>query len=581
MKLLSVQNPKSLVGSWIFTILWCGISFPLFYVFGFQERSLMGGAVGGLFTLIGIGMLYGTIKATLEYFKYGKVHLELEGAPPATGRSFSAKVNLPANAAAAGRISAELACVRVTWSRGSKGGTSKGEQDAWTRQQVFPARRSAFGGYAALRIEIPSDKPSSDVPQESAPDAMVESGRPADIELGRGYYRWELRIKADVPGIDFERTFNLRVAPGTQASSRPAVSLSRPSPLVMDTQLHERMLARRAVTRSLGVACAFVAMMPFVLPFAITGIAVGLAGCPMGWNSANLPVCEFAGLNWGRLMAGAFDLMFTAVPIGIGASLVIFVAGQAWLARDQAVPAAGSMRVPAAGAAVLVIALFVFAAWHRLPSRIEVAAVQPASVAGKDAARTARPSVFTGTWQEHGNDESRLKQALASVERSGSSDRPAMALAQYRLSLEYERQKRTGEQEQALLRALAILETYSDAEVKAELGASGGGLDKEIVARRLADIYWDLRRYDRAYDHYDRAYRYAREVQPSDSSLNLRLARNSAGRMVTACMLGNWDVADSAMAELKRRIVNVDAAERKRLDYWNRTGEPRLQARRC
>jgi hypothetical protein len=329
MKLLSVQNPKTLVGSWIFTILWCGISFPLFYVFGFQERSLMGGAVGGLFTLIGIGMLYGTIKATLEYFKYGKVHLELEGAPPETGRSFSAKVNLPANAAAAGRISAELACVRVTWSRGSKGGTSKGKQDAWTRQQVFPARRSAFGGYAALRIEIPSDKPSSDVPQESAPDAMVESGRPADIELGRGYYRWELRIKADVPGIDFERTFKLRVGAGAQP---PAAVAPRVSPVMMDTELQQRLIARRTAVRRLGMITAAIAMGPFVVPFAIAGLAVGLAGCPMSWSSANPPACAFAGINWGPLMAGAFDLMFTAVPVGIGASVLIFIVGQIWLA---------------------------------------------------------------------------------------------------------------------------------------------------------------------------------------------------------------------------------------------------------
>src|SRR5262245_38782164 len=133
-KLLSTQNPKSLAGSWLFTILWCGISFPIFYVFAFKERSLFGGAIGGLFTLLGVAMLYASIKLTLEYLKYGEVHLQLEGAAPATGQSFSAKINLPANAAAAGRISAELACVRVTWTRGSKGAPSKGEKDAWTRQ---------------------------------------------------------------------------------------------------------------------------------------------------------------------------------------------------------------------------------------------------------------------------------------------------------------------------------------------------------------------------------------------------------------------------------------------------------------
>lgn len=332
-KLLSTQNPKSLVGSWIFTILWCAVSFPVFYTFAFKARDLMGGAIGGLFTLIGIVMLYASVKLTLEYFKYGEVHLTLEGAPPATGQGFSAKISLPANAAAAGRVSVELACVRVTWTRSSKGAPGRGEQDAWTKQLVFPARRSALGDYASFRVEIPSDKPPSDLPEEPAPDAVLEGGYPgAGIEVGRDYFRWELRIKADVPGIDFERTFKLRVGAGTQL---PAAPPPRVSPVMMDAELHQRLIARRTAVRRLGMITATIAMAPFVVPFAIAGLAVGLAGCPMSWSSANPPACVFAGFNWGPLMAGAFDLMFTAVPVGMGASVLIFLVGQIWLARGR------------------------------------------------------------------------------------------------------------------------------------------------------------------------------------------------------------------------------------------------------
>src|SRR5262245_11547854 len=221
-KLLSVQNPKSLAGSWLFTVLWCGISFPVFYVFAIKERSVMGGAIGGFFTLLGIAMIYATIKGTLEYLKYGQVHLLLEGAAPATGQSFSARINLPADAARAGRINVEIACVRVTWMRGSKGAPSKGEKDAWTKQHVFPVRGSGVGGYATFRVDIPADKPPSDLPEERAPDAMVEAGTPGGIEVGRDYYRWELRVKADVPGIDLERNFYISVGTGAQ-SAAPAL----------------------------------------------------------------------------------------------------------------------------------------------------------------------------------------------------------------------------------------------------------------------------------------------------------------------------------------------------------------------
>ena len=576
-RLLSIQNPKSLVGSWLFTILWCGISFTVFYTFAFKARDVMGGAIGGLFTLIGIAALYASIKATLEYLKYGEVYLQLEG-EPAVGEGFGARINLPAAAAAAGRLTAVLACVRVTWSRGNKS-VSKGEQDAWKKEQVFPVRRSGVGGYAALRIEIPPDKPASDLPEESAPDAMVEVGHPGGVELGRDYYRWELRLKADVPGIDFERTFRLRVNPGKQPAAAPEAR--RVDPVMADTALHERLITRREATRSLGTLSAFVAFVPFVVPFAIAGIAIGLAGCPGSWSSTSPPVCEFAGVNWGRLMTGAFDLMFTAFPVaGIGASIVIYFAGQAWIARDEAGSAAGMLKLAAPAAAALAVGLFVLLAWHR-PAKVQSpAAAQPAPAARQDAPPVGR-SAATGEWQQQETFEERLKQSLASIERSGNAGRPVAALALYRLSQEHEEKKRTADQEQALLRALAILESYPDAEVKAELGAGGSGLDKEVVARRLADIYWDQRDYARAYDHYERAYRYASEVQASDSSLNLRLARNSAGRMATACMLGNWEVADAAMAELKARIGRTDAAEQKRLEYWIRTGEPRLRSRNC
>lgn len=574
-KVLSTQNPKSLAGSWLFTLLWCGISFPIFYVFAFKERSLFGGAIGGLFALIGVAMLYASIRLTLEYLKYGEVRLQLEGAAPATGQSFSAKLNLPANAAAAGRISAELACVRVTWTRGSKS-VSKAEQDAWTKQQVFPVRRSALGDYAAFRIEIPGDKPASDLPEDPAPDAVAEAGRPAGIELGRDYYRWELRVKAGVPGIDFERTFLIRVGAGTQSAARPSAA-PRVSPLMTDSGLHARILERRAAVRSLATACMFVAMIPIVLPLAIAGIEVGLAGCPMAWNLVNPPVCELGGIDLGRLMARAFDLAFTLFPAGIGACVVIAIGGQAWLARDDS--AAGAVRSGARWLGVLVVGGYLgYLAWQVSRPLAKPPAAAPSPItAGTQATRSSA----SGDWRQRETVEAQLKKSLASVERTGNGDRPLAALVLYRLSLEYEGNKRTAEQEQALLRSLAILERYPDSEVKAELDAGGTGLDKEVVARRLADIYWDQRSYARAFDHYDRAYRYAREVQATDSSLNLRLARNFAGRMATACMLANWEVADSAMAELKERIRRTDPAEQKRLEYWIRTGEPRLAARKC
>ncbi|HET9405584.1 MAG TPA: hypothetical protein VFO57_13485, partial [Burkholderiales bacterium] len=288
-RLLSVQNPKSLAGMWIFTVLWCGISFTVFWAFAIASRQTGGAIVGGLFSLLGLVMLFGSVKATLEYLKFGRVHLALEGEQPAAGRSFSARLDLPGEAGAAATIHAELVCVQTTWSRGSKGGPSKSERDAWTRKNVFPVRRGPVSGYAMLKFDVPADQPASDLPGEGPPDAMLEVGHPAGIEIGRSYYRWELRVKADVPGIDLERTFKLRVAAGPQgAGPRPAGAAPRLDPK-FGAELERRVEARQEQDRRLGMWCAFIGFAPIVAPFAIMGLAVGLAGCPMGWNASAPP----------------------------------------------------------------------------------------------------------------------------------------------------------------------------------------------------------------------------------------------------------------------------------------------------
>jgi len=579
-RLLSSQNPKSILGVWLFAVFWCGISFTVFWAFAFQARDVFGGAIGGLFSLIGLVMLYGAVSMTLEYLKYGRVEIALDG-EPATGRSFGATLRLPADAAAAGKVSAELACVRVTWSRGSKGGLSKGEQDAWTGKRDFPVFRGGVGGYAKMQIEVPAGQPASDVPGEPPPDAMVEIGTPAGVEVDRAYHRWELRVKADVPGIDLDRSFRLRVAPGSPGlAPQPVAAPAAPRfPPVIRADIEQRVGDRRAANRRLSLLCAFIGFAPFVVPFAIAGLAVGLAGCPMGFSASRPPSCAFAGIDWGPVMARAFDLMFVAVPAGIAGSAVIYFLGQLWLDRRHGTDGFG-------GRGGLLIALaavgfFVYQAWQfgRPFERDRPAAAEaPQPAAAEAPPARGKSAAASGTWQEHDDEEARLKQALADLERDGVAATPAAARAYYRLGEIYGRQQKFAEQEGSLLAALAILERRPVAETRQALGA---GLDKEIVARRLGDFYWDRRNYGQSYVHFDKAYRYAAEVQVSDAERNRRLAHNSAGRMAGACTQRDWAVADEAMKELKERIAGVDEATRRQLEYWIRTGEPRLAARKC
>jgi nitroreductase len=184
-----------------------------------------------------------------------------------------------------------------------------------------------------LALAFPADRPPSTVPDEGPADAMFQATHPGGgVELDQSYYRWEVRIKADVAGVDLDRTFRLRVAPGSGATWAPAPVPQIPR-VPLDRTLERRLDERRAIERKLSAACFVIGIAPFLVPFVIAGLGVGLAGCPMGWSNAAPPQCELAGINWGALMAGTFDLVSVAVPAGIAASTVLYLAGQAWLNR--------------------------------------------------------------------------------------------------------------------------------------------------------------------------------------------------------------------------------------------------------
>jgi hypothetical protein len=131
---------------------------------------------------------------------------------PAVGRRVAASLELPEKAAAAGHVSAELACLRVTYTRASKGGTSSSTEDEWTESHRIPVRRAARGAVAPMHLDIPAALHPTDVPGGD--------GASPDIDLDRAYHKWELRVVAEVEGIDLRRTFEVQVLP--PAAGAPA-----------------------------------------------------------------------------------------------------------------------------------------------------------------------------------------------------------------------------------------------------------------------------------------------------------------------------------------------------------------------
>jgi tetratricopeptide (TPR) repeat protein len=500
---------------WAFTLVWCGISGPMFYVWAFQAGEILAGTVAGFFLLIGLVVFYGTARMTLEYWKFGAMRVVLTDIPR-VGKSVAASLAVPERAVVAGHIETELACIRVTYARGSKGSTSSKSEDAWSEKHRIPVQRTGKAATAFMQIDVPAALHCTDIPE----------GQDAAIDFGRAYYKWELRIGADVPGIDLQRSFEVQVLPpASGAADAPHVAAS-------------------------GVGRRTASPVSFVNPVIVVG--GGTPGSPVA-RARLIKALALAGLIGGGI---------AAVVVFFSEFAPLDSPSESASSSDE-----GDLRHPrAAGAADL----------QAGPEATEFVDLQ-----ARDALGPLRPAVIAQAMGRNEDAARLFQEALVAAERDHGATSPLAALVHHRISVMYLRQRRHVEQEQALLRALAILERYPASEVKRTLAKAGEMLDVEMVAADLGYAYWEQRRYDQAYTWYQRAHDMAQDLDVSEDSRNRRLALSSAGLMASACTQGKWDIADRAMAELKERRQKVEPGLGKWLDYWISTGEPRLHARRC
>jgi hypothetical protein len=234
----SKAQKRDVIGAWIFCALWCGISFPIFYWIAFRSDSLSGAVISGILALFGVLMLWTALGLTMDYMKFGAIALTPQQAPMRTGGTVSAIVEFLDNAPATSEIEAELKCLQVTWSRGSRGSVAVSEETAWSQRHTFRLRNTGLNVSAVLSFNIPPDARPTDLPGEGPGDAgwtrmtlKTTDGSP------QHYYRWEIQVTAKAPGLDLDRVFKVTVEPGdedaikTGSASRPlALSYSEAPP---------------------------------------------------------------------------------------------------------------------------------------------------------------------------------------------------------------------------------------------------------------------------------------------------------------------------------------------------------------
>jgi hypothetical protein len=308
-RIASAESPALLLKSWLFCLVYCAISFSIFYVFAFRAREIMPTLIGGFFAVFGVVYVWVTFQKTLEYLRFGDVSLRLESAP-ALGGELVARLLWPAEGVRELRV--ELSASEWATERDSRGREARRERVRWREERSI----AAGGGGPLVRMRLP------DAPE-------VERGLP---------YAWKLRVRAELPGVDFDRTYPIEVGqppPGVAPSPVQREELARAvttRPLLpLSREEQQRAAAKAAVNAAMAQTAATRSApgaSPVAAPLLLLANAVPLVGV-LAWDWR---VGDVVILYWiENLVIGLFNVLriLAAQPEGARAG---FAAGKLVLA---------------------------------------------------------------------------------------------------------------------------------------------------------------------------------------------------------------------------------------------------------
>lgn len=160
--------------------------------------------IGGLFAAVGGTMTFASVRILLDRIRHGNVALQVSRPLPEAGGRLEARLALSAKAAAAGRVSVEFTCLRIRYVKdtsGRKSSIRRDEEKLWSTRAEVPIT----GSRADIGFDIPDGLPAATLEPERTRFISVDDPP---------RHEWILRVVADIPGVDLDRSYLVPVAAG-------------------------------------------------------------------------------------------------------------------------------------------------------------------------------------------------------------------------------------------------------------------------------------------------------------------------------------------------------------------------------
>ncbi len=203
---ITTRARGALVMIWAFALFWSALSLPVTFALpGELARGNRMMLVAALFPLVGAGLLVTAVYLTLAARKFGASTLTLDPYPGRLGGSVGGDIVAAVPFQADTAFELTLSCLRIhTTGSGKNRRTS--HTPLWQDTLLLAGEPTAEGHTRLwFSLAVPATLPASSAPSDD-------------------YTDWQLRLRADLPGIDYSRQWSLPVfacdlpAPGLPAA---------------------------------------------------------------------------------------------------------------------------------------------------------------------------------------------------------------------------------------------------------------------------------------------------------------------------------------------------------------------------
>jgi len=196
------SNRNTMLGAWVFAILWNGISSMLWFVLP-QElaKGNKAALIGLIFPAIGLGLLIWAGRVTIRWRKFGVITLELTRTPVPLGGELSGLITTTASLADVRVVKLQVACLEH-----DRRGKNSSQRLLWEDRKELDAAALHVTSGIPVFFQLPRD------------------GTPTSPKPDRVYVKWQLEVKAETAGVDFGATFELPVFGMTKADAPSAIT---------------------------------------------------------------------------------------------------------------------------------------------------------------------------------------------------------------------------------------------------------------------------------------------------------------------------------------------------------------------